>query len=159
MRAPKASSALVRTRMQRVRQRDTLCETALRSEIHKLGGRYRVDWPIPGTRRRADLSFVSARLVVFVDGCFWHGCPTHGTWPRSNAAWWRKKIEDNSRRDRDTDKRLKRLGWRVLRFWSHENPVRCAPRILRLVRARQDAERLGAVRPPRRKGVVRSSKS
>jgi len=67
-------------------RRDTPCELALRSAVHRLGLRYRVDWPLPATRWRADLAFVRAKVVVFVDGCFWHACPVHATWPRANAA-------------------------------------------------------------------------
>src|SRR5262245_50663320 len=84
---PEASSADVRRRMQGTPRRDTPCELALRSAVYATGLRFRVDWPVPGTRRRADLAFVRARVVVFVDGCFWHGCPKHGTWPKANADW------------------------------------------------------------------------
>jgi DNA mismatch endonuclease (patch repair protein) len=107
--------------MQVTRRRDTPGELALRSALHALGLRYRVDATLPGTRRRADVAFLRAKVAVFVDGCFWHGCPTHGTWPKANAAWWREKIEGNRRRDRDTDERLTRNGWVVLRFWAHDD--------------------------------------
>ena len=63
--------------------------------------------------------FSRARLVVFVDGCFWHACPLHATHPAANAEWWRAKLEANVARDRDTDARLIASGWRVLRFWEH----------------------------------------
>jgi DNA mismatch endonuclease (patch repair protein) len=135
--SPPASSAEARHRMQVTRQRDTTCELALRSAAHRLGLRFRVDWPLPNTRRRADLAFVSARVAVFVDGCFWHGCPSHGTWPKANAEWWRAKIEGNVRRDRDTDARLSAAGWRVLRFWEHEDMPRAARTLERAVRSRQ----------------------
>src|SRR5262245_8235108 len=102
--------------MQITPRRDTSCERAVRSAVHSLGLRFRVDWSLPGTRRRADLAFVRARVAVFVDGCFWHGCPAHGTWPRANALWWRKKITDNIRRDRDTDAYLRRNRWHAVRF-------------------------------------------
>lgn len=117
-------------------RRDTPCELALRSAVHKLGLRYRVDWPLPGTRRRADLAFISARVAVFVDGCFWHGCPVHGTWPKANAAWWRDKINSNIRRDRDTDASLRIGGWRVLRFWEHEDYAVAASIVARTVAQR-----------------------
>lgn len=107
--------------MQVTRRRDTSCERALRSALFHMGLRYRVDWTLPGTRRRADVAFVRARVAVFVDGCFWHGCPVHGTWPKANAAWWRAKIERNVQRDRDTDTRLAQSDWVVLRFWEHED--------------------------------------
>src|SRR4051812_20892560 len=96
---PKASSSHVRLRMQRTPQRDTPCELAIRSAVHRLGLRFRVDWKVPGTRRRADLAFVSQKLAVFVDGCFWHSCPKHATWPKANANWWRHKLATNVRRD------------------------------------------------------------
>jgi len=115
------------------RRRDTAEELLLRSVVHRAGLRYRVDWPLPGTRRRADLAFTRARVAVFVDGCFWHGCPLHGTWPKANAAWWRKKIETNVRRDRDTDARLKAAGWKVLRFWGHDEMSRSAREVVATV--------------------------
>src|SRR5688572_32846118 len=80
---PKASSIEVRRRMQATRRRDTPGEIALREALRALGVRYRVDVTLPGTRRRADVAFLRAKIAVFVDGCFWHGCPTHGTWPKA----------------------------------------------------------------------------
>ncbi len=119
--------------MQATPRRDTLCELALRSALHRLGLRYRVDWPLPGTRRRADVAFVTPRVAVFVDGCFWHRCPQHATFPKANAEWWRDKLAGNVARDRDTDARLKRDGWRVLRFWEHEEMDKAAARVARVV--------------------------
>jgi DNA mismatch endonuclease (patch repair protein) len=112
--------------MQSTRRRDTPGEVALRTRLHRLGFRYRIDYHLPGTRRRADIVFVRARIVVFVDGCFWHGCPTHGTWPKTNSVWWRQKIEANRCRDRDTDRKLRVAGWKVLRFWEHFDPAAAA---------------------------------
>ena len=71
---------------------------------------------------RPDFIFRQARLAVFVDGCFWHGCPRHGTKPKSNAAFWRKKISRNQARDRLVTRTLRRAGWRVLRIWEHDLP-------------------------------------
>lgn len=133
---PGASSLRVRRRMQRTPRRDTPCELAVRSAVHAMGLRYRVDWPLPGTRRRADLAFLGARVAVFVDGCFWHGCPEHATWPKSNARWWREKICSNIGRDRDTDALLKDAGWKVLRFWEHEGAEKAARVVERAVRRR-----------------------
>ncbi len=95
-------------------RRDTKAELTLRRELHRRGLRYRVDVPaIPALRRRADVVFSRERVAVFCDGCFWHGCPDHGTWPTQNAAWWREKIETNIRRDADTNLRLEEEGWLV----------------------------------------------
>ncbi len=122
--------------MVRQRRRDTAPEVALRSALHRSGLRYRVDFPLPGLRRRADIAFPAARVAVFVDGCFWHGCPEHGSWPKENAPWWREKIEANRRRDRDTDARLRDAGWLPLRVWEHEPAEAAAERVAEAVRAR-----------------------
>ena len=121
--------------MRATRQRDTPGELALRTSLRSLGLRYRIDYPLLGTRRRADVAFVRARVAVFVDGCFWHGCPEHGTWPKANARWWRTKIESNRRRDRDTDATLRAAGWLVLRFWEHVSPDAAARKVEVAVRA------------------------
>jgi DNA mismatch endonuclease (patch repair protein) len=135
---PKASSAEVRRRMQATRQRDTPGEIALRTALRALGLRYRVDVTLPGTRRRADVAFLRAKVAVFVDGCFWHGCPTHGTWPKANASWWRSKIEGNRLRDQDTDCRLRSAGWTVLRFWTHDDAAGAARTIAKALHSRND---------------------
>lgn len=123
--------------MQSTRQRDTPGEVALRSALHGLGLRFRIQRsPVQGLRRRADVVFVAARVAVFVDGCFWHGCPEHGTWPKRNGAWWREKIEANQRRDADTDARMADAGWLSVRVWAHEDPSSAAERVARIVRAR-----------------------
>lgn len=120
--------------MKSQRQRDTAAETALRSLLHRRGFRFRVDYALPNLRRRADIVFPRLRIAVFVDGCFWHGCPEHGTWPRQNADWWRAKIEGNRRRDADTNERLKEEGWTVVRVWEHENPETAAREVEGVVR-------------------------
>lgn len=128
-------SESVSRRFARTRGRDTRPEIALRRELHRRGLRYWVDRPpIARLRRRADVLFPRVRLAVYVDGCFFHGCPQHATWPRHNAEFWREKIETNRRRDRDTDGRLTEAGWTVLRAWEHEDPVEVADRIERIVR-------------------------
>lgn len=110
--------------MQAVKRRDTKPELLLRSELHRRGLRFFVDRaPLPKMRRRADLVFPRKKVAVYVDGCFWHGCPIHGTWPKNNAEWWRAKIEGNQARDRDTDKRLVDAGWTVIRVWEHEGLI------------------------------------
>ena len=124
--------------MKRVRQKDTSAESAIRHELHALGLRYRVQVPIlTRPRRVADVAFRRSRVTVFVDGCFWHGCPIHATWPKQNAEFWRSKIEANKVRDRDTDARLRAAGWQVVRVWAHETPRDAACRIAELVRAQR----------------------
>ncbi len=114
--------------MQLQRERDTVPELALRSELHRRGRRYRVDVPIvPGTRRRVDIVFGRARIAVFVDGCFWHGCPEHGQRAHDVNGWyWPEKIAGNRRRDADTDARLRAAGWAVVRVWEHDDPEQAA---------------------------------
>lgn len=132
---PSASSPEALHRMQTTRRRDTKPEIALRSELHRRGLRFFVDRPpLPNSRRRADIVFPRARVAVYVDGCFWHGCPMHGTWPKANAAWWRDKIERNRARDRDTDVNLHAAGWISVRVWEHEVAAEAADRIVAVVR-------------------------
>lgn len=113
-------------RMSRTAQRDNRRERELRSELHRRGLRFRLHRRLlPDSRRTVDIAFATSRTAVFVDGCFWHGCPEHGSWPKKNADWWRAKIESNIARDRDTDRRLADAGWNVVRVWEHE-PIRAA---------------------------------
>lgn len=132
---PAASSKASLDRMRRQRRRDTRHEGELRSALHRAGLRFFVDRALPGMRRRGDIVFPLRRVVVFSDGCFWHGCPEHATWPKANAAWWREKIEANVARDRDTDARLAAAGWTVIRVWEHEDPQQAATRITAHIRA------------------------
>lgn len=123
-------------RMARYPRRDTTPEIALRRELHRRGLRYRIDAPLPGIpRRRADILFTRAKVAVFVDGCFWHGCPHHGTQPKNNASWWQVKLEGNKARDADTNARLEANGWTVLRFWEHEDPLDAATDVEAAVRS------------------------
>jgi DNA mismatch endonuclease (patch repair protein) len=118
-----ASSDAVRRSMKSNRSRDTKPELRLRKVVHAQGLRYRVAAPpIPGIRRTADLLFTRAKIAVFVDGCFWHGCPEHHTVAKTNAEFWAQKMEGNRRRDRDTDRLLTERGWLVIRMWEHEAP-------------------------------------
>lgn len=117
------------------KRRDTSTELAVRRELHSRGLRYRVDFaPVTGLRRRADIVFTRARIAVFIDGCFWHGCPIHGTAPKRNADYWGPKLAANVARDRDTDARLSEAGWIVARFWEHESPIAVADAIDRFAR-------------------------
>lgn len=133
-------------RMARYPRRDTAPEIALRRELHRRGLRYRVDSPLPGIpRRRADILFTRAKVAVFVDGCFWHSCPQHGTQPKNNGSWWQLKLEGNKARDTDTTTRLQADGWTVLRFWEHEEMVTAADQVELTVRSA--AARRGRQRP------------
>ena len=133
-------------RLRRVRRRDTAAERALRSELHRRGFRFRVDARAEsGIRTRADLLFPRARLAVFVDGCFWHGCPDHATWPRHRGEWWRQKILANQTRDRRNRAALEAAGWMVVSIWEHEDEVAAADRVERALEPRD-----GRRRPPAR---------
>jgi len=134
---PIPSSELASRRMAMTGQRDTSAEIKIRRLLHGMGLRYRVDFPVlEKPRRRADLAFTRVEVAVFVDGCFWHGCPEHGTWPKANADFWREKIETNIERDLDTNKRLDAKGWKVIRVWEHEDPEKAANQIANVVRSR-----------------------
>jgi len=134
---PAASSEAARVTMRANRGRDTGPELAVRRALHALGLRYRVDHPLPfDRRRRADISFTRVKVAVFIDGCFWHGCPEHGTTPRTNTAFWTEKIARNRARDADTSERLSAVGWSVMRFWEHDDAGAVAEAIVREVRRR-----------------------
>jgi DNA mismatch endonuclease (patch repair protein) len=138
-----ASTEAVRRRMQRQRTRDTSPELALRRLLHASGLRYRVDVrPLTTLSRRADLVFSGAKIAVFVDGCYWHGCADHGSRvPHSNAAYWAAKIERNRARDADTDRILAESGWLSLRFWEHADAMEAADQVRGAVSARTTAHR------------------
>ena len=133
-----ASSEGARSTMRANRRRDTKPELRVRALLHANGLRYRVD-SAPGSdrRRRADIVFTRARLAVFIDGCFWHGCPEHFVSPKSNADYWVPKIETNRRRDLDTTAQLESEGWTVLRYWEHDDPQSVAEAIIRVWKCRQ----------------------
>lgn len=134
---PSASSSAALKRMQATARRDTAPEVSLRRCLHASGLHFRIDTPIlPGLRRRADILFSGAKVAVFVDGCFWHCCPLHRTFPKANAAWWAEKLRTNRDRDRDTNRRLRKAGWYVERVWEHESPSEAAARIAATVRSR-----------------------
>lgn len=134
------SSPSVSARMSRQVSRDTAPEVAVRRLLHAAGLRYRVNVPVPGAPRRTiDIVFGKVKIAIFMDGCFWHGCPQHATQPRANAEWWRAKLDRNMSRDRETTDHLRAAGWTVLRFWEHESAVDVA---------RQIADAVAARRPP-----------
>lgn len=112
------------------KQADTAPEIALRSALHRRGLRFRKHIrPLKELRCQADVVFVRQRVAIFVDGCFWHGCPEHWTAPTANAAWWQEKIARNSSRDRRNDEALAEAGWIVARVWEHESPDSAAARV------------------------------
>jgi DNA (cytosine-5)-methyltransferase 1 len=140
---PEPSSPEAHARMVAVRQAGTSAELALREEVGRLGLPYRANVRVPGTRFRADLLFEEFGVVVMVDGCFWHGCPLHGTAAKANASWWREKIASNQRRDAEADRLLHEMGWIVLRFWAHEDPQGAARGVAVVIARRAAALRGG----------------
>lgn len=133
LRNPHASSPAVRRRMQAVKTTRTAPEVALLNELVVLTrARPEVNsFPLGGLRRRADFVFRRARVAVFVDGCFWHGCRLHYRMPKTNSRWWMEKIERNAQRDRHTTRFLRRRGWSVIRVWEHTKPATGARRVAR----------------------------
>jgi DNA mismatch endonuclease (patch repair protein) len=116
-----ASAPGVRRSMQANRGKDTSLELAVRSALHRSGLRFRKNTrPVPHLRCEADVLFPAIRLAVFMDGCFWHGCPTHATRPATHQEWWARKLDRNVARDRENDLLLEDAGWTVLRLWEHE---------------------------------------
>lgn len=124
--------------MQAIRSRDTKPEKLIRRLVHAQGLRYRVAArPLPDLRRTADLVFRPAKVAVFIDGCYWHGCPEHYVPPKTNSGYWSEKVARNIQRDRDTDQLLEKAGWLVLRFWEHEPSDACADKITAAVSGRR----------------------
>lgn len=133
-----ASSEAARNTMRANRRRDTSPELRVRRLLHAGGLRFRVDTaPGPDRRRRADIVFTRARIAVFIDGCFWHGCPIHFVAPKTNAAYWGPKIEANRARDISTTAHLVEDDWLVLRFWEHEDPEVVAEEIISAWKSRR----------------------
>lgn len=127
--------------MSRIRGKDTSAELKLRRAVWALGLRYRVNRLIG--RTKPDLVFVSARIAVFVDGCFWHQCPLHGVLPKNNREFWQQKLKRNVQRDAESTQMLTDAGWRVLRYWEHEvdeSPEACARQIAKHVRRARKKE-------------------
>ncbi|GAA2788773.1 very short patch repair endonuclease [Kitasatospora paracochleata] len=121
--------------MSRQASRDTAQELAVRRLLFGWGLRYRVNAPVPGMpRRTVDILFRGPRVAVFLDGCFWHGCPEHATSPKANSDWWRTKLDRNVARDLETTEHLTAEGWTVLRFWEHETPADIAATVRATVR-------------------------
>lgn len=142
----RSSSPEASRRMAKVRQKDTGAEIALRRELYRIGLRYRVNYEvIKKPRRVVDIAFPGLKIAVLVDGCFWHGCPEHATWPKQNSLFWRQKIEANRSRDADTNSKLLEAGWVVLRFWEHQSPLEAANLVQQAVsRVKETRTGLGA---------------
>lgn len=141
----KAEVPLTRSEiMKRVKQKDTAAELALRSALYTLGLRYLLHRRIEGIV--VDVVFPTAKVAVFVDGCFWHGCPLHATFPKSNQSYWLPKLAENKERDQRQSEKLSTVGWTVIRLWEHE----CLPT------TRQTAQRIAKAvsRSLRNKGQI-----
>lgn len=129
---PQPSSSAASAVMRGNRWRDTSPEAAVRSILHRRGRRFLKRHTIRlGNRRwtQPDAVFRRARVALFIDGCFWHRCPEHGTRPSANSSYWGPKLDRNVARDRDTDAQLIAMGWLVVRAWEHEDPIEIADRI------------------------------
>jgi DNA mismatch endonuclease, patch repair protein len=137
-----ATSEATRAVMRGNRGRDTKPELLLRSLLHRRGLRYRVNCrPLADLRRTADVLFPKERVAVFVDGCFWHGCPEHHRPSTKNSAFWRDKIASNKRRDAETTSTLSTSGWAVIRVWEHEDPAEACDRVARVIAERRASGR------------------
>ena len=112
------------------RRRDTKPEVEIRRRLHAMGLRYRTDMrPEKSVRRHADIVFTKAKIAVFVDGCFWHGCAEHFIMPKTNRDYWENKSRTNMERDLNTNQKLKAAGWQVIRVWEHDPPDKAAAMI------------------------------
>lgn len=131
-------SAVVSARMSKIRGRDTKPEMAVRRALRKLGLGYRVGIrPLPDVRRTGDIVFPVQRVVVMVDGCFWHGCPEHYRPSTQRAGFWGRKVQQNMDRDLETNSILESRGWLVIRVWEHTDPVEAAAAIAHQVMERR----------------------
>lgn len=116
-----ATSPATRRSMLGNRGRNTKPELLLRSALHRLGYRFRIDMrPLTDLNRRADIVFTRQRIAIFVHGCFWHGCPDHYVAPKSNSTYWAEKVERNIARDAETVALLRQAGWRPIVIWEHQ---------------------------------------
>ena len=138
IKSPKSRSLATRNIMKANKGVDTGPELRLRSFVHQAGLRYAVNVrPEADINRRADLVFRSARVAVFVHGCFWHGCPKHYTLPKSNRKFWAKKVLRNRERDQETQRLLRKRGWKVLVFWEHQAVDSCGIKTIETVEKRR----------------------
>jgi DNA mismatch endonuclease, patch repair protein len=135
---PQPTSSAVSAAMRGNRSLDSKPELALRSLLHRAGYRFRKHRVIltDDLRVRPDLVFVQQRVAIFVDGCFWHGCPQHGRKPRVNEAYWTPKLERNQVRDKRVDAALQKDGWAVIRIWEHDPPAVALRKVGRVLERR-----------------------
>lgn len=120
--------------MSRIKDRDTKPELQLRRALWARGLRYRLRYKLEG---KPDMVLVTHKIAIFVDGCFWHGCPEHYREPRTRSEFWRAKIDRNKLRDDEVNRLLSSKGWRVLRFWEHtvqSSAAMCADEVLEFVK-------------------------
>lgn len=136
---PPATTVAVRATMRGNRRTGTKPEVALRSALHAAGLRFRKDYrlDLDGRRVRPDIAFTRAKVAVFVDGCFWHSCPVHGTQPKRNSDYWAPKLARNVERDRENDAALSTHGWIVVRVWEHESLGKAVSRVVQIVADRR----------------------
>lgn len=135
-----ASSEGNRRSMQANKGRDTKPELAVRRALHARGHRYRVDVrPERSLNRRADIVFTRAQVAVFIDGCYWHGCPDHYTAPATNRSFWADKVQANRARDTETTQALQTAGWHVIRAWEHEPADSVAEKVDAAVKVRRSS--------------------
>lgn len=131
---PHPTSPAVTAAMKGNRRTDTRPELALRSALHAQGLRFRKDFLLrtsAGSRVKADIVFTRDRIAIFVDGCFWHGCPEHGNTPKANTAYWGPKLSRNKERDLRVTDELRSDGWAVIRVWEHEPVERAVDLVMR----------------------------
>jgi DNA mismatch endonuclease (patch repair protein) len=132
-----ASSPAVRKSMVGNKSRDTKPELMVRRILHASGLRYKVHArPIKDWNRRADMVFPRAKIAIFINGCFWHGCPKHFSAPKTNSEYWASKIMRNVERDSETALRLKSEGWLVIAIWEHENLGKKSEQVVRRIQKR-----------------------
>jgi DNA mismatch endonuclease (patch repair protein) len=122
--------------MRRNRSSDTKCEVAIRSALHAAGLRFRKGLRLTAgeVKVRPDVVFTKARVAVFIDGCYWHCCPQHGTQPQHNAGYWSAKLTSNVARDQRVTEALTEHGWHVIRAWEHQDPQAVAQQVAAAVR-------------------------
>lgn len=129
---PTPTSPTATKKMRSNRRSGTIPEVLLRSLLHQSGFRFRKDYPIrlpSGKVVHSDIAFPRRKIAVFVDGCFWHCCPDHGTAPKSNQTYWISKLRENVERDKRVTESLLSEGWQVIRVWEHVRPVDAAKQI------------------------------